>query len=225
MIEKFNELRQEFRTVFSGRTNTLDAVIPPLLYALMNMVAGLLPATFLALALAALLMVLRLVRKQPWTYAFSGMVLTMLAAGLAWYTQNAANFFLPGLISSGVLLIGAVISNVLRKPLAAWSSHLSRAWPREWYWLPEVRPAYSEVTWMWVVFIAARLFAQFALYRQSNVGLIGVANILLGWPVTIIVLVISYLYGSWRLRKLGGPSVEEFTTHQPPPWKGQTKGF
>jgi uncharacterized membrane protein len=225
MNQKIEELLQEFRTVFSGRTNTLDAVIPSLLYALMNMVAGLLPATIFALALAALLTVFRLVRKQSWTYALSGMALTLFAAGLAWYTQNAANFYLPGLISSGALFAGALVSNLVKKPLAAWTSHLSRAWPREWYWLPDVRPSYSEVTWMWVGFIAARLFAQFALYRQSNVGLIGVANIMLGWPTTIAVLVISYLYGSWRLKKLGGPSVEEFTTHQPPPWKSQIKGF
>ena len=31
--------------------------------------------------------------------------------------------------------------------------------------------------------------------------------------------------GIWRLRKLGGPSVEEFLSHQPAPWKGQKKGF
>ena len=43
MIQKINELWQEFRTVFSGRTNTADTLIPPLLYALVNMLAGLVP--------------------------------------------------------------------------------------------------------------------------------------------------------------------------------------
>ena len=78
---------------------------------------------------------------------------------------------------------------------------------------------------MWTVFIAARLIAEYLLYQQGNVSLLGWANVLLGWPVTIIVLVISYLYGSWRLKKLGGPSVEEFSSHQPAPWRGQMKGF
>jgi hypothetical protein len=49
MIPKINELWQEFRTVFSGRTNTADTIIPPLLYALVNMLAGLLPAALSAL--------------------------------------------------------------------------------------------------------------------------------------------------------------------------------
>jgi hypothetical protein len=70
LMQKINELLQEFRTVFSGRTNTADTIIPPLLYALVNMLAGLLPATLSALILATILTVLRLVRKQSWLYAF-----------------------------------------------------------------------------------------------------------------------------------------------------------
>jgi len=189
------------------------------------MLAGLLPAMLSALALAAILTVLRLVRKQSWLYALSGLVLTLLAAGLAWFTQNAASFFLPDLLTSGTLLAAALLSIWAGKPLAAWSSHLTRAWPKEWYWLPNICPAYTEVTWMWSAFIAARLMAQYYLYQQGNVSLLGLANIVLGWPVTIFVLVISYLYGIWRLAKLEGPSVEEFLSHQPAPWKGQKRGF
>ena len=225
MINKMNELWQEFRTVFSGRSNTLDTIIPPLLYALVNMLAGPLLAVLSAVVLAAILTVLRLVRKQPWLYAVSGLVLTLLAAGLAWFTQNAASFFLPDLITSGTLLAATLLSIWFKKPLAAWSSHLTRSWPKEWYWLPNIRPAYTEVTWMWAAFIAARLIAEYLLYQQGNVSLLGLANVLLGWPVTIVVLVMSYLYGTWRLTKLGGPSVEEFLSHQPAPWKGQKKGF
>jgi hypothetical protein len=225
MIHKYKELLQELRTVLSGRTNTVDTILPPLLYALVNMLAGLVPATLAALLLALVLTVLRLVRKQSWYYALGGLVLTLLAAGLARYTQNAASFFLPALITSGALLAAALLSIWAGKPLAAWSSHLARAWPKEWYWLRNICPAYTEVTWIWTAFIASRLIAQYLLYQQGNASLLGVANVLLGWPMTIFVLVISYLYGIWRLAKLGGPSVEEFLSNQPAPWKGQTKGF
>lgn len=225
MIQKISELSEEFRTVFSGRTNTVDTILPPLLYALVNLWIGLLPAALSALALAVLLMVLRLIRKQPWYYAFSGLVLTLLAAGLAWFTQNAASFFLPDLISSSVQLTAALLSIGAGKPLAAWTSHLTRAWPKEWYWLPTIKPAYTEVTWMWAALIAARLFVQFTLYQQANIGLLGWVNALLDWPVTIAVLVVSYLYGIGRLAKLGGPSVQEYLSGQPAPWKGQRRGF
>ena len=225
MIQKINELLQEFRSVFSGRTNTVDTIVPPLLYALVDMLAGLLPATLAALVFALFLTVFRLVRKQSWYYALSGLILTLFAAGLAWFSQNAASFFLPDLLTSAALLAATLLSIWAKKPLAAWSSHLTRAWPKEWYWLPNVCPAYTEVTWMWAAFIAARLIAQYYLYQQGDVSLLSWTSVLLGWPVTIAVLVISYLYGIWRLAKLGGPSVEEFLSQQSAPWKGQRKGF
>ena len=55
--------------------------------------------------------------------------------------------------------------------------------------------------------------------------MIGCANILLAWPFTITILIISYVYGIWRLKNLGGPGVEEFKEDKKPPWKGQNKSF
>ena len=48
---------------------------------------------------------------------------------------------------------------------------------------------------------------------------------MLGWPVTIAVLVLSYVYGIWRLHQLGGPGVHEFREGKASPWEGQTRGF
>jgi UPF0716 family protein affecting phage T7 exclusion len=47
----------------------------------------------------------------------------------------------------------------------------------------------------------------------------------MGWPATIALLVVSYLYGTWRLNRLGGPSVEELQERASPPWEGQQRGF
>jgi hypothetical protein len=147
------------------------------------------------------------------------------AAGLALLTQNAANYFIPGLISSAVLLALAIGSLIIGKPLAAWASHLTRGWPLDWFWRADVKPAYREVTWMWLFFIAGRFVIQLSLFQRGQTGQLAWANTLLGWPVTIVVLVVSYIYGIWRLRKLGGPGVEEFQAGKEPPWKGQTRGF
>jgi len=225
MQKKSIELWQELRTVLSGRNNTLDAILPPLVFTLINSLAGLAPAALTSLALAAGLTGLRMVRKEAPAYALGGLALTLLSAGLAWFTRSAAGFFLPGLVTSAILLAGTLISLAIGRPLAAWSSHLTRAWPREWYWLPQVRPAYNEVTWMWAAFIAARLAAQVALLKQGDATVLGWANTLLDWPATILILVISYIYGLWRLARLGGPGVEEFKAGQSPPWKGQSRGF
>ncbi len=223
MSNKGQEIWEELKSVLSGKT--FDALLPPIIYAVVNAIFGLTPAVIAAMGFALLLGIIRLMRKQAWQYAFGGLLAVGVAAGLALLTRNAANYFIPALISSGLLLLLAIGSLFIGKPLAAWASHLTRGWPLDWFWRSNVKPAYREVTWMWLVFIAGRLVIQIWLFQQGQTGQLAWANTLLGWPVTIVVLVVSYIYGIWRLRKLGGPGVEEYQAGKEPPWKGQTRGF
>mgnify|MGYP001110069901 CR=1 FL=1 len=223
MNNKLNEIWEELKSVLSGKT--FDTLLPPILYVIVNAIFGLQVAVIVALGTAVLLGVVRLVRKQKWQYAFAGFLGVGLAAGLALLTQNAASYFIPAIISSGILVLGAIVSNILGKPLAAWASHLTRGWPLDWFWRKDVKPAYVEVTLMWAFFFAVRLGLQILLFSRGDAAQLAWANTLLGWPVTIIVLVISYVYGIWRLRKLGGPGVEEYEAGKAPPWNGQTRGF
>lgn len=220
---KKNEILQELKSVLSGKT--FDALLPPIVFAIGNGIFGLQAAVFAALGLAVLLGLRRLIRKEKWHYALGGLLAVSLAAGLALLTRNAASYFIPGIISSGLLVLGAVLSNIIGKPLAAWVSHLTRGWPLEWFWRKDVKPAYAEVTWIWAFFFVIRLGLQILLFQQGTASQLAWANTLLGWPVTIIVLVISYIYGIWRLRKLAGPGVDEFQEGKDPPWEGQTRGF
>lgn len=223
MKNKLQEIWEELKSVLSGKT--IDAIIPPLVYVILNALFGLEIGVIGAVVVAIALGIRRLIQKQNWSYALGGVVLVGVAAGLALITRNAATYFIPAIISSGVLVLAVLVSLVIGKPLAAWASHLTRGWPLEWFWREDVKPAYLEVTWMWAVFFAMRLALQIVLYLQGEAATLAWANTLLGWPVTIIVLVISYLYGIWRLRRLGGPGVDEFQEGKEPPWEGQTRGF
>jgi hypothetical protein len=138
---------------------------------------------------------------------------------------NAKGFFLPNVISGGATTLLCLLSVLFGKPLVAWTSYLTRRWPLDWYWHPRVRPAYSEVTLFWGFYFALRLFVQLFFFQQETEKIFGVVNLITGWPATILLLVASYLYGLWRLKRLGGPSVEEFKTGAEPPWEGQRRGF
>ena len=105
-----------------------------------------------------------------------------------------------------------------------------RSWKRpnsaeDWYWHSRVRPAYTEVTLAWILFFALRLFWQVTLFQGRDVSQLALVNALTGWPATIVLLILSYLYGTWRLATLRGPSVEEFRNNIPAPWQGQRRGF
>jgi hypothetical protein len=219
----FQEIWEELKSVLSGAT--IDALLPPILFAIVNGLIGLEAAVISALGLAAILGAIRLVRQQSWGYALGGILVVAVAAGLALVTREASSYFIPAIITSGLLVLAAILSNLLGKPLAAWVSHLTRGWTMAWFWREDVKPAYREVTWFWALFFALRLGLQLTLYLRGEAATQAWANTLLGWPVTIFILVVSYIYGIWRLSKLGGPGVEEFEAGKDPPWEGQKRGF
>lgn len=223
--QKWRELLDEFRTVFSGRNSFLDAILPPIIFLLVNGLVGFQAAMWGALLLSVVFAVVRIIRKQSLLYALAGVGSVGIAIGIAWFLGKSEGFFLPGLISGSMTLLLTVVSLVIRRPMVAWTSFLARRWPLDWYWHAQVRPAYSEVTFAWAIFFAARLFLQFSLFQNENVNSLVVTNFITGWPATILLLVFSYLYGTWRLVKLSGPSVDEFRSNAPAPWQSQRRGF
>ena len=223
MGTKGKEILEELKSVVSGKT--FDALLPPLVFVIINGIFGLDIAVISALGLAIVLGITRLARKQAWQYALGGLLGVTLATGLAYLTRSAAGYFIPAIISSILLFLAAFVSLLIGKPLAAWASHLTRGWPLAWFWRKDIKPAYLEVTLFWSLFLLMRLAVQIILFQSGDAARLAWANTLLGWPVTIIVLIISYIYGIWRLRKLCGPGVEEYQSGKEPPWQGQTRGF
>jgi hypothetical protein len=225
MTDKGRELVEEFRTVVIGRGNLFDVIVPPVVFVIINELLGLEVAVWGSIALAALIIVVRLARRQSLRNAFGGLGGVFFAILVAMLLGRAEGYFLPAIITGGLTVIVCLVSVLARRPLVAWTSHVARRWPLNWYWHPKVRPAYSEVTLAWAVFFALRLVLQLALFEGEAPVLLAVFNVLAGWPATVTLLVMSYLYGTWRLRHLRGPSVQEFKDGAEPPWTGQRRGF
>jgi hypothetical protein len=224
-MSKLVEIGQELRAVLAGRGNLVDAVVPPLIFVLLNALLGFPYALWGALAVALSFTILRFARGQNWRYALGGLGGVLVAVLLARLLGRAEGYFIPSILSSAGTVLLCLVSVVAGRPLVAWTSFLTRRWPLEWYWHPRVCPAYSEVTWAWSVYFALRLGLQLLLLRNQESSLLGLVQVVLGWPATIVLLVLSYLYGTWRLRRLEGPSVEEFRRGDEPPWEGQRRGF
>ena len=223
---KIKELREEVKTVFSGRSiKLLDTILPLFVFLLGNTLFGLNPALLGALAAAILLTGYRLIQGENLLYALAGIGGVMLSAGFVRISGSEAGFFLPGLFSGGITVLLCLGSTAVKRPLAAWSSYLTRRWPLKWYWHSKVRPAYTEVTLIWAVASGARTGLEYWLFQREAINALGVVKVILGWPYTILVLIFSYLYGIWRLGNLMGPSVNEFTSGVEPPWIGQKRGF
>jgi hypothetical protein len=166
-----------------------------------------------------------LARRQPALSAAGGLLGLLLAIALAQVLDREEGFFLPSIMTGIGIVLLAAISIMAGRPMAAWTSHLTRRWPRSWYWHPQVRPAYTEVTWLWTIYFLLRVILQLNLFQEQQVARLAGLNLVLGWPATVMLLIVSYLYGTWRLRQLAGPSVDEFIHKVDPPWQSQQRGF
>ncbi len=215
----------EARAYLVGQNKLIDAILPPILFMMGNYFYGLLPALWISLGTAAIITLIRLVRGSQMKFALGGLGAVLAAALLAWYVARAEGFFLPSILINAVLLLATGVSLVLKKPLMALLSRASRKWPLDWYLHPNVMPAYMEVSLVWAALMSIRLVTQIYLYQNHMVNELGVFQIITGNPSTILLLILSYLYGVWRLKMLNGPSVEEFMRGVPPPWNGQKRGF
>lgn len=217
------DLYFEIKEFLKGQT--FDAILPPIIFAVTytryNIVVSIISGLFLVFILG----LIRLLKGQKIRYALLGLLGILLASALVYISNNANNYFLPKLLSSFLLSISILISLFIRRPIAIYTSHLSRNWPIKWYLRKDVKPAYLEVTIMWLIFASIRSLFLFNLYVYGQVVQVAWMNLILGFPFTLFVLSLSYLYGIWRLSKLKGPSVNEFIEDSPKPWHGQKKGF
>jgi hypothetical protein len=216
-----SEVLEELRSIVSGRSGIADGILPPIVFVF----AGVTAAAWSGATIALLIVGWRLLKRRPLKYALSGLAGTLLATVLALRSGRAETFFLPGIISGALTTVGILVSLAVRRPFVAWSSWVTRSWPLEWYWHPKVLPAYMTVTWLWAAYFGVRTGVTGWLFLEERTEILAAFRVATGWPGLVALLVATYVVGRSRLVALGGPSIEEFESNAPPPWKGQETGF
>ena len=222
---KFEEIIEEFRSVMGNRGGYADSLIPLIIFVILNALLSFEVALWGALGVALLIAVYRLIKGQSILYALGGIGGVIVAVLVARFVGGSEGYFLPSIITGIFTTVLCFLSVLARRPLVAYTSYLTRRWQITWYWHPQVRPAYSEVTLVWGIFFSLRTLLQFYFFQLGMTAALGLAQLILGWPAIILLLIFSYLYGLWRLGNLNGPSVEEFKSGAAPPWEGQKRGF
>ncbi len=218
-------VRAEISELMSGRVGIADGIIPPAIFVTINSIWGLSPAAWAGIGSAVAITLFRLTRRRPVRFAFGGLLGTVIAVGLALRTDSAADYFLPGIISGSISTVVLLASVPLRRPAVAYTSWITRGWPIDWYWHPQVRPAYAKATLLWVGFFGSRTAVQWRLFLDGEVEWLGAVRVVLGWPALFGLLVATYVLGRRWLTELDGPSVDEFEAGVAPPWEGQAAGF
>ncbi len=223
--EKYSEIRDEFKQVFKGDSPFIKGFLPVLVFLLVANIWDPRPGALLGFIVGGSFAFLDIKKGKSVMYSLGGLLILGVAFFAVLRSGRAGNILLPGVGTNGLVFLLCLVSLPAKRPFVAWTSYFARHYPLSWYWHPRVRPAYSEVTLLWLLFFGGRLFLQVLMLGSEKHILVLFYALFSGWPAILTLLVVSYLYGTWRLRKLGGPGVEEYKRGDPPPWKGQKRGF
>ena len=139
--------------------------------------------------MAVVLAVARLVQRSSLQHVLGAVFATALAAFFAMRSGKAEDAFLPGMLLSGGYLVGTLISILVRWPVVGFlvGAGDPRAAEDPFGWRRDsgmVRVC-SRLTWVLVALYAVRLSIQVPLYLAAQVEALGIAKIVLGWPLWI----------------------------------------
>jgi len=150
-------------------------------------------AAAVAVGLAVMLAVARLVRRESPRHALSGLIGVGFAAFIATRSGKAEDFFLPGLLFNAAYASALLISIAVRWPLIGVIVTKLDGEDNSWRDDPRRVRAYRLATWLWVGLFSLRLLVQLPLYLAQEVVALGIARTAMGLPVFALGLWLSWL--------------------------------
>jgi len=150
-------------------------------------------AATVAVGLAIVLTLARLVRRESPVHALSGLVGVAFAAFVATRSGRAENFFLPGLLANAAYASAFLISLAVRRPLVGIIVTKLDGEGNEWRGDPARVRAFVRATWLWATLFLVRLIVQLPLYIAGAVVALGVAKTAMGLPLFGIGLWLTWL--------------------------------
>lgn len=191
-----------------GWRGAVDGALPPLVFVATNAAAGarLPDPTALAWALAAAatvgvaLTVVRVLRRESLRQAVRGLVGLGVAAGFASASGDARDFFRPGIWVDAVWAVALAASAFSSWPAIGvvhqWLFRTGRQWRADL----RLRRVFALLTLAWAAVYAVRAGVGAVLYGAHEAGLLALAKIGLGWPLTIVAALLTLA----ALRRVGG---------------------
>ncbi len=178
-----------------GPRGLADSGLPGLAFVGAYSVSGneLSVAIWSALAVAGVLTVVRLARRETLQFALAGLIGVGIAAFVASRTGRAEDFFLPGLLFNAGYAAAYAISIWARWPLIGVIVGPLAGEGMEWRRDPERIRLYSRASWIWVGVFLFRLAVQLPLYLSEAVVALGIARAAMGIPIFLLAIWLTFL--------------------------------
>jgi hypothetical protein len=177
-----------------GVRGLVESVLPVAVFSVVYaMTKDLGPSAWGALGVSVLLVLVRLLSRQPVSQAVSGMFGVLVGVLVAFATGRPVDFFLMTILKNvglmlfylGTLVVGWPFVGVMLGFLLGEQTH--------WRQVPERRRVYALATWVWVAMCLIRLTVEIPLYLADNVEGLGAVSVPLGLPLYGTVLLLTWV--------------------------------
>ena len=176
-----------------GVSGLIYSALPVAVLVPVNTAFGLVPAISAALGVAALILVWRLYRRDSVQPAISGFIGVGISALIAWIVGASKGYFLLGIWTSLIWAGVFAVSVLIRRPIVGYAWSWLQSKDRAWRSNRRAVLAFDIATLTWVLVFAARFVVQRHLYDLDQTGWLGVARIAMGWPLTAVAALVTYL--------------------------------
>jgi hypothetical protein len=188
-VEEF--VRYQLSKSLGGARGMIESALPFIAFTIAWVVARqLYPAIAAAAATAILLGVIRLVQRQSIKYVVQAVIPTAIAVLIATRTGRAQDVFLPGILYNGALAVISLLTVAIRKPLVGFIIGAAVGDPTGWTRDRGLVRMTSKLTLVLAVPYVARFVIQLPLFLAGQVVLLGIAKVVLGWPMLIAALTV-----------------------------------
>ena len=189
-----NEDPKTILNALGGKRGLLDSGLPALLFLIVFTVTHKLNGALVAaLIVSAVLTIIRLIRKDTLQHALTGLFGVAISAFFARSTGRAQDFYLPGLIINLVYGTVYAVANIIGWPVLGLVLGPILGEGAQWRNDPIRKAAYRRAGWIWVALFASRIAVQYPLYRAGAVTQLGIARVIMGWPLFILTGWLTYM--------------------------------
>jgi hypothetical protein len=192
-----------------GISGLIYSSLPVVVFVPISTAFGLLPAIIAALGVAALILAWRLIRRESAQPAISGFIGVGISALIAYMVGESKGYFLLGIWMSLVWAVVFAVSILIRRPVVGYIWGWVNSHDRDWRGLRKAVVAFDVATFVWVLVFTSRFVVQHHLYDADQTGWLGVARIAMGWPLTAVAALVTYLAIRAAQRALHAQHAEE----------------
>jgi Protein of unknown function (DUF3159) len=186
--------RQMLDQAIGGWRGLIDSGLPVVVFLVVYSLNGqvLRPALIAALVTGGLIALVRILRRESLQQVIGGFFGVAISAFVAARTGRAENFFLVGFLTNVVYGAAFLVSILVRRPLIGLLVGGLRGDLAAWRTEPRLRRAARTTTWLWVAMFGLRLLVQLPLYFAGAVGTLGIARVVMGWPLFLLTAFLTY---------------------------------